>query len=149
GYEAGLGVGGGLLALWVGAAVQLRGFDRQRRAWLDRLDELVRDPGEVSGTDAPTEATRAAVRRATGASSVLVVSDDGAADAPEASAPHPGAGQHRVAVRSRTSPALRLEVSLPAPPPPVLAADLTAFLRSAADHCAQTLHRVALEQAEE
>lgn len=140
GYEVGLGVGGALLALGVGATVQLRGFERMRAGWLDRLDQLVEDLAEVASAEDPVELVRAAAARASGATAVVI-------DPPDA-VDQPAAGG-RAVVSSRTNPPLVMDLTLPTDPPPVLAADYTSFLRAVADQCAQALERAALVQAEQ
>lgn len=140
GYEVGLGVGGALLALGVGATAQLRGFERMRAGWLDRLDLLVEDLAEVASADDPTELVRTAAARASGATDVLL-DPPGATEQPVAGG--------RAVVSSRTNPPLVMELVLPVDPPAVLAADFTAFLRSVADQCAQALERAALVRAEQ
>jgi serine phosphatase RsbU (regulator of sigma subunit) len=142
GYEIGVGVGGVLVALGIGAAGQLRSFDRMRAGWLDRLDQLAEDLSHVSGVEDPLPLVREAARRASGATSAVVDPPDGGAG------PGSDAPGERVVVSSRTSPPLVLELALPAAPPAILAGDFTAFLRSIADQCAQALQHAALERAE-
>lgn len=140
GYEVGLGVGGALLALAVGATAQLRGFERIRAGWLDRLDRLAEDLAEVASGEDPVELVRAAAARASGATAV-VIDPPGAADQRAAGG--------RAVVSSRTNPPLVMELTLPGDPPAVLAADFASFLRSVADQCARALERAALVQAEQ
>lgn len=142
GYALGLGLGGGLLALGVGAALQLRGFERWRGSWRHRLDQLSEDLAELP-TEDPMPTVRDAARRASGATTVAIFAP-GRDDAPVGPVP-PGSTQ----VSSRTAPPLVLHLQLPSTPPAVLAPDFTAFLRSVADQCAQAIQRSELERAEQ
>jgi sigma-B regulation protein RsbU (phosphoserine phosphatase) len=141
GYELGLGLGGALLALCVGAALQLRGFSRVRSSWRDRLDLLTEDLADLL-TEDPLPALRDAARGATGATLVVIV-PPGSGDAPSEMVPDVS-----VTVSSRTSPPLVVHLQLPSAPPAALAADFTSFLRSVADQCAQALLRCELERSE-
>jgi serine phosphatase RsbU (regulator of sigma subunit) len=143
GYAMALGVGGSLVALGIGAAAQLRSFDRTRADWLVRLDRLIDELASVSGSEEPLEAVTDAARRATGATAAVLVTP-GSEGQPASSS----ADGQRFVVSSRSTPPLSLELVLPASPPAALADDLTAFLRSVADQCAQALRQTALEQAE-
>lgn len=141
GYEIGLAAGGVLVALAVGAAQQLRGFERQRGEWRDRLDHLTADLAGLSTADDAIAATKAAVARATGARAVEVVS--GAHADP---GPLPDGWRE---ASSRSSPTVALRLELGPPPASILAADFAAFLRSVADQCAQALQLAELERAEQ
>jgi len=66
GYEVGLAAGGVLVALAVGAAQQLRGFERMRGGWRDRLDHLTLEIAELSAADDVLAVTKRAAARATG-----------------------------------------------------------------------------------
>lgn len=141
GYELGLGLGGGLLALWIGALLQLRDFGRLRASWRAGLDQLIEDLDDLPADD-PLPAVHDAALRACRATSVVIAPpghDDATGEAiPEGS----------TEVSSHTSPPLVLRLQLPTTPPTVLAPDFTAFLRSVADQCAQALHRCELERAQ-
>ncbi len=143
GYAVGLGIGGAVLALLIGAGLQLRGFDRARRSWLDRLDQLVEDLGAVADAEDPFELVREAARRASGATSVVLRMPG------DESAPVPADGRRHLVVSSRSNPPLVLDLVLPAVPPAVLAEDFASFLRSVADQCAQALERASLARAEQ
>lgn len=142
GYELGLGFGGALLALAVGAVVQLRGFEAQRAGWRARLDRLTEELLAISFDEDPVPALGRAAQRATDARSVRVVPPG----APRSAGPLPDG---LTEVSSRAVPALLLQLELPDEPPAILAADFASFLRSIADQCAQALQRVELVRAEQ
>lgn len=144
GFEMFLSGAGVLLALGVGAALQLRYFARIRSEWLDRLHQLTeeldaeREAGDLRAVVADAAA------RATGARAVIV--HQGSASG--AVAP---ADPSRRVVTSRTSLPLplTLELDLVVKPPVALAGDHATFLQSVADQCAQAVERAELERAEQ
>jgi serine phosphatase RsbU (regulator of sigma subunit) len=141
GYELGLAAGGVLVALAVGAVQQLRGFERVRGGWRDRLDQLTIDLAALSGADDALAVTTHAAARATGARALEVLSADRAGQVP--------LPEGWTETSSRSTPALVLRLELGPPPPAILAADFAAFLRSVADQCAQALQLAELERAEQ
>lgn len=142
GYELGLGFGGALLALGVGAAEQLRGFERLRAGWRGHLDRLSAELSSV-GSDADlVPVLEKAVRQATGATSVQVIPPG--QDRPAGPLP-----DGWTEVSSRVVPVLTLWLDVPEQPPAVLADDFTTFLRAVADQAAQTVQRVELLRAEQ
>lgn len=140
-YEVGLAAGGVLVALAVGAAQQLRGFERVRGGWRDRLDQLTLDLADVSTTDDPMAFTKQAAARATGARGVEILSGELVGQAP--------LRDGWTETSSRSSPPVVLRLELGPPPAAILAADFAAFLRSVADQCAQALQLAELERAEQ
>lgn len=141
GFPLGLAAGGVLVALTVGAAQQLRGFERLRGGWRERLDQLTTDLGELSSAPDAVSAAAAAAARATGARTVTIHTGEAAALAP--------APEGWTQATSRSSPPLVLHLELGPPPPAILSADHAAFLRSVADQCAQALQLAELERAEQ
>jgi serine phosphatase RsbU (regulator of sigma subunit) len=140
-FLAGFGI---LIALGVGATLQLRFFARVRSDWLDRLDQLTEELDAARESDDLTAQVEDAVRRATGARSATVRTADPGVD-PSARGDLDG----RTLVTSRTSPPVVLELELPAEPPEALRGDHATFLRSVADQCAHALQRAELEHAEQ
>lgn len=142
GFELLLAGAGTLVALGVGAALQLRFFARMRSEWLDRLNQLTEELDAARASGDLVALVEDAARRATGAQAVTV--------RPSAASPPPGPspGMHRT-VTSRTSPPLVLELEGPATAPDALAADQATFLQAVADQCAQALERAELERAEQ
>lgn len=158
GYELGLGLGGLLLALGVGAVLQLRGFEQLRRRWRRQLDQLIEDLADLPEDDPPSM-VREAARRATGATAATIFAPP-RADAPVATGtdgstevssrtPTAAVPDGWTEVASRTSPPVVLHLELPSAPPAVLAPDFTAFLRAVADQCAQAMQHSELERAEQ
>lgn len=143
GFELFLAGAGILLALGVGAALQLRYFARMRSEWLDRLHQLTEELDAARDSDDLLALVEDAAQRATGAISVAARSGTSAVPL------DPPAAADRLTVTSRTSPPLVLELELPALPPDALRADQATFLQAVVDQCAQALERADLERAEQ
>lgn len=142
GFELFLAGAGVLLALGVGAALQLRYFARMRSEWLDRLHQLTEELDAARDSDDLLAVVEGAAQRATGARAVA------AYPITSSEAPEPAAANRRM-VTSRTSPPLVLELDLPSRAPDALASDEATFLQAVADQCAQALERAELERAEQ
>jgi serine phosphatase RsbU (regulator of sigma subunit) len=143
GFELFLAAFGVLIALGIGASLQLRFFARLRSEWLDRLHQLTEELEAARGADDPHPLVEAAAGRAAGARRVSL------RPAPTGALAEVAPRSGPVVVLSRTSPPVALELDLAVEPPDALAADHTTFLRSVADQCAQALQRAELELAEQ
>jgi serine phosphatase RsbU (regulator of sigma subunit) len=138
-YPTGLALGGVVLALVVGAVLQLRAFERARASWRASADALSEELAALDDED-ELDAVREAARRASGAEEVELLPAD---RSEERELP-----EGWTEVRSRTAPPIALRVRVADPPPAVLAPDFTAFLRTIADQCSQAVQRTELAHAE-
>jgi serine phosphatase RsbU (regulator of sigma subunit) len=139
-YPTGLALGGVVLALVVGAVLQLRSFEQARASWRARADALSEELSGLDGSEDEIDRVRDAARRASGAEEVELLPVDRSTEV--------GLPEGWTEVRSRTAPPIALRVRGVDPPPAVLAPDFTAFLRTIADQCSQAVQRTELAHAE-